>query len=236
MGFDLRPPDDHNPNGFFEDRDFLKLNDRILAAAGGDFIHPPSRERILAQEGRFRAEISELVRSRDSSNRVWGWKTTTTCLTLELFLAELSRPRLVVVIRNPLAVARSQLDFSRDELGLVDALELVGTFYSRVWETLKRDPQIPVVLVSYEDLLRNPGRVAGDLATFLELSPSSEQIRRAASLVASRRRLRWERAKLASRSWRSLQLARLRKAKRVFREDGASALAALVAERWRNGR
>lgn len=236
MGSDLRSADDHNPTGFFEDRDFLKLNDRILAAAGGDFIHPPSRERILAQEGRFRAEISELIRSRDGSNRVWGWKTTTTCLTLDLFLAELSRPRLVVVIRNPLAVARSQLEFSPNELGLLDALELVGTFYSRVWETQKRHPRVPIFLVSYEDLLRNPRSVAGDLASFLELSPSPEQIRWAASLVASRRRLRWERAKLASRSLRSRQFARLRRAKRVFREDGAGALAALVAERWRRGR
>jgi hypothetical protein len=233
MGPDLRPADRLNPLGYFEDREFLRLNRHILASAGGDFIHPPSTGDILAQRGAFEGEIAALVRSREESCPVWGWKTTTTCLTLELFLSHLPDPRLVMVLRNPLAVARSQLTFSPGELGLNESLRLVATYYMRALNVVGRHPEIPVCYVGYEELLAKPRAVTRALAGFLELPISEKGVRSASAIV----RGRWGRArvrrKLAVSSWRSLQASRLRLARETFAQRGARGLASLVVERVR---
>lgn len=239
MGWDLRPADIRNPWGYFEDREFLDLNRRILAEAGGNSVRPPRRRDILNQRDRFEDEIADIVRRRDLSSAAWGWKTTTTCLTLELFLPHLTQPRAVVILRNPLAVARSQVAFSSGQLQHLDALRLVASYITRLLETIERNPRIPVAYLSYEELVEKPQETAERLATFLELPISADQARWAGRLVRDRRQRSIARARLALGAWTSLQLARLRTAQRVLAEGGVRALADVLAKpfrkHWRRG-
>lgn len=234
LGSDLRPADRQNPFGYFEDRDFLRLNGRILEAAGGDFIHPPAHDDVLSQGRRFEDAISELVASRDAP--LWGWKTTTTCLTLELFLPHLSNPRLVMLLRDPLATARSQIAFVGGKLQLTESLHLVVTYYARVLDAVARHPEIPLFCLSYEDLLRDPIAATSRLAHFLQLSSPPDRLRSAAAIVTGRRRRATERAKLALASWRALQLARTRFARELVRHQGIVGLASHVRSRARDSR
>lgn len=231
FGSNLRPADSRNPFGYFEDRDFLDLNRRILAAAGGNSFQPPARDDILAQRRRFEDEIAELVASRDE--RLWGWKTTNTCLTLELFLPHLSNPRLILLTRDPLATARSQVSFTDGQLRLTESLRVVVTYYARLLDVVERHEEIPHFSLSYEELLREPVATASRLTHFLHLSLPPERLRSAASIVTGRRRRATERAKLGLVSWRSLQLARIRFARELVRQQGIVGLASHVRTRLR---
>jgi hypothetical protein len=128
MGDKMLPADANNRLGYFEDRAFLDLNRRMLAAAmpadkGG---HPdwgwtedvePSRvdARLL---GRFVEEADQLVAVRHSravsetdapgaTRDCWGWKDPRTTVFLDFWNDRLSDARYVFVYRSPWDVADS---------------------------------------------------------------------------------------------------------------------------------
>jgi len=82
-----------------EDLDFLDLNKRILAAAGGSWDVPPARKAILDTAGEFREEIAALVWERNGEFPIWGWKDPRTMLTAPLFHPHLEDPYYVCIFR-----------------------------------------------------------------------------------------------------------------------------------------
>lgn len=142
MGDNLLKPRPCNPKGFFEERSFVKLNDRILAAAGGSWDRPPALESILAQRGRFDAEIKDIVTTsvRKAKNRgfeFWGWKDPRTVLTIELFLPYLPNPHFAVCYRNPKDVAKS-LKARDPKMSLEFGIKLAKIYNERIREFLDR--------------------------------------------------------------------------------------------------
>lgn len=87
---------------FYENEDFVNLNDRILKAAGGDHKNPPSRQRILEQD--FSREIQEVISKHE--RKLWGWKDPRTTLTIELYMPYLKNPHFITCFRDPKKVAR----------------------------------------------------------------------------------------------------------------------------------
>lgn len=94
-----------NPRGHFEDRDFHRLHEDLLAAAGhtcfdaeGDLVPAPGSE--LARRAR------ELVAARRELP-LWGWKNPRACLVLDLWDALLPEAGYVFLVRHPLDVALS---------------------------------------------------------------------------------------------------------------------------------
>lgn len=92
----------------FESRDFAELNEEILAAAGGDWLHPPSAGRILEVREQFDSRALLLVSSAAESARLlnapaWGWKHPSTTLTLPIYwpaLCEVADPIIVYCQRR----------------------------------------------------------------------------------------------------------------------------------------
>lgn len=70
---------------FFEDRQFVKLNTRILRRAGGSWIYPPSEEAIKAVDAKD--EIIKKIARRKS--KFWGFKDPRTSLTAKKYLPHL---------------------------------------------------------------------------------------------------------------------------------------------------
>ena len=98
--------DENNPNGYWEDMSFLRLNRKILKAAGGDWRHVPPRNKILALK-EFTSDIKKLVQERQAMNKLWTWKDPRTTLTIELYEPFLKNVIYVPCFRNPIEVAKS---------------------------------------------------------------------------------------------------------------------------------
>jgi len=94
-----------------EDLDIMRLNDRILKAAGGTWDTPPRRSAILGVEQLFRDEIAYLVALRYKQARQaegkWGFKDPRVCLTYDLWRPSLVKPILLVMYRDVEQVAAS---------------------------------------------------------------------------------------------------------------------------------
>lgn len=106
MGSKFEPAPD-NPKGHWENWDFVNLNDRILAAAGGSWDNPPSRMHILGVEQQFSEEIKTLVGSFNAKGEDWGFKDPRTSLTVELYSKYLVNPHFIAIFRNPEDIAMS---------------------------------------------------------------------------------------------------------------------------------
>ena len=189
----IRQPDPENPTGYFEDKDFLSITDDIFEAAepGSDGFHPPCRKKILAVKQNFDNRISTLINHSlsNTKSQIWGWKTTGTCLTIELFLPHLVDPCFVIVLRNPLDIARSAIKYTKakpyKELNLLEGLEVANLHYRHIYAFFENHSNLPVCYVSFDDVVRNPVKELTALAKFLGLRTMRKQFREARNFVAS---------------------------------------------------
>ena len=104
---DLMGPAPDNPDGFFEHRGIVALNDELLSRANASWDSPP---RDFDWMSTTIADLRPLARgiiSELGAREPWGWKDPRTSLTLRFWRAEAADLRVVVALRNPLEVATS---------------------------------------------------------------------------------------------------------------------------------
>jgi hypothetical protein len=195
--------DKANPFGSFEDLDFARLHREIfeLASSGISYWNPPGEEKILGLKERVRDAIVEIVARKASGRAIWGWKHPRTILTLELFLPALTNPHFVAVFRNPLGIAHSSVEHTKNyQSGRVDflqALQLAHFYHGKMVKILQSHRRVPTVCTAFEDVVSDPIEEAKKLAVFLELELTERKISAIQSLVISRDRIEEEKRKLA---------------------------------------
>lgn len=172
--------DKSNPYGSFEDRDFRRLHREIFerARSGATYWDPPTREAILSLQGQLGPRIEALVGEKQKGKALWGWKENRGILTIDLFLPYLSNPHLVVIFRNPLATARSVVRHTErhENLDLLGALHLGNIYHEALGHLLTRYREVPQILIEYEDFVRQPREQARNLAQFLGVQPTDEEL------------------------------------------------------------
>jgi hypothetical protein len=130
---DLLPPAADNPEGFWESRSFLKVNEAILRTCGGHWDRPPQTDAPGWEDepalARFRSQARNLAR-RFRGREPWGWKDPRNCLTLPLWRSAIPEMKVLICVRNPLAVAESLR--ARNGKSRTDAFNLWLTYNQRV--------------------------------------------------------------------------------------------------------
>jgi hypothetical protein len=95
----------HNPQGFWEDREFRALDYEILWAAGGTGSDPgqkpPPHEGILAVRDQMAEKVKALIAKREEAHELWGWKRPHTSLTAPVYHPHLSDPHYIAIFRSP---------------------------------------------------------------------------------------------------------------------------------------
>lgn len=149
-----------NPKGHYELAALHGACLARLAAAGGDWAHPPDDAPTEAIDA-FRREFAAIVDSLDT-RRPWVIKEPRLCLLVREMLPLLTRPVFVHVVRDPLEIADSLA--ARDGLARDHALSLWERYTRAAFAGAKGWPR---VLVDYAELVADPLRVASRLLTEL---------------------------------------------------------------------
>lgn len=216
----LRGSTPKNPKGLFEDRDFLALIREIIIAADPELnkpdavvgLNPPTVEKVLSQKANFNGRIQQFINERDGAATcpVWGWKVITTNIAIELFLPYLTNPHFVVVFRNPLDIGKSLVEYTKknQKLTLIKALKLCNYYYQSIFNFLDSHPGLPVLFVTFADIVANPSKEAERMADFLNIEFAAKHAYRAEQFVIPRNKI-----ELAKRKMRVKQMAH----KRLFR-------------------
>jgi len=162
---ELTPPSRNNPTGFWEVTRLTDLNNRLLSSLGGSSLGPPVLAEGWAADPsleRMRGRAKRLFAAAHEADS-WVWKDPRNCVTLPFWRQVLDvRPVVVLVHRDPLAIARS-LDARQ---GLSTAMALAA------WERYLRSALanvrgLPVLVTPYSDLIEAPERWAEGVGAFL---------------------------------------------------------------------
>jgi hypothetical protein len=99
----LMPASDNNPDGYWENLQFVRLNERLLAASGGTWFAPPATLRPTPQ---IAAEAASLV-AQFAGREPWGWKDPRNAVTLPFWKSMLPSMKVLVCLRHPAQSASS---------------------------------------------------------------------------------------------------------------------------------
>src|SRR5205823_11299134 len=179
---ELMPAQADNPDGFWEHLGFVALNDELLNELGGAWDLPPKTDETFehARLDRLRMKAQLLI-ERFNSAGLWGWKDPRNSLALPFWQNLLPGVKTLIMVRNPLEVARSMME--RNGTSYSFGLRLWEIYNRRLIETASKQER----LVTYYDLFfENAEAELRRIAHFTGL-PDSE-VHKAAALVTKRRR------------------------------------------------
>ncbi len=158
-----------NPNGHFESRSLMHLDNALLSEMGRTWWYPPPAgeaydavaARITTSPARARRAFRRVHRSEP-----WVWKDPRAAVLVPFWRAALG-PRLVavVVFRNPLEVATS---LTRRHGTSVRFGVALWERYNRL--ALAHCAGMPVLVTAFEDLVADPAAWSTDVAGFLAAS------------------------------------------------------------------
>ncbi|WPJ97740.1 sulfotransferase [Coraliomargarita algicola] len=103
MGSDLVEKDSGNPNGYYEDTEFLNFHIRLIQKYHKSNWYAPSS--IMPNDEERQMALDLL--SKKGSHGVWGWKDPRSTLFLELWRDLCPDAKFLFVYRNPFSVIES---------------------------------------------------------------------------------------------------------------------------------
>jgi len=165
---------DDNVEGFWENEDFVDLNERLLDALEGGW-DLPFREEPGWEDGAALAPL------RDEARRLvdwfvdrepWGWKDPRNALLLPFWKSVIPDLRFVVCVRDPLEVAFSLNQRGRSSLRF--GLWLWEEYYRRI---LAHTSTLDRIVAHYTRCLDHPAPECNRLASFIGGSASEEAAR-----------------------------------------------------------
>jgi len=142
-----------------------------------------------SMNGELHTRLSYIKR-RNTERQVWGWKDPTAIVSMrELFFA-LRNPRLILVFRDMMASIDSEMRFDEHNSieprrTFTDLAEATTNWWASNMEFISRTT-FPTLLVSYERALQHPETFVNQLAAFLGLTPTQEQVQEAMTRINPR--------------------------------------------------
>lgn len=112
MGDDLMIDDidigqvQEQPCGYFEDREFMRINDMILQKAKGAWDRIPDWGFLLKKCREGNNTLDVLLEKRSRNYQYWGFKDPRTCLTISAYLGR-QNCKIIVIYRNQVDVVES---------------------------------------------------------------------------------------------------------------------------------
>jgi hypothetical protein len=175
-------PSPDNPEGYWEDMRFVKLNDRLMAQFGEYWSKPPS----FPAHWEFAPEVDSLLgeaetligRFRDHNR--WGWKDPRNSVTLPFWRRVIPDLKVVICVRNPLEVVNSLL--ARGDLTSTSLFRLWLTYYRQLLIAI---PPTHRIVTHYQSYFQEARAEVQRVAGWLDLRASNETVERACEHVSA---------------------------------------------------
>jgi hypothetical protein len=182
---ELMPPGPDNPDGYWENRRFVQINDGILEeiGVGWDWV-PSAPMNFHGRDGlsRLRGEAETLVQDF-LSREPWGWKDPRNCLTLPFWTDFFPDLKVVLCVRNPIEVALSLQ--RRNFFSFNHSLALWAAYNRRALEAVRPEN---CLVTHYDAYFCDPRKEGQRLFEFLHLPITEEALLEACGAISDRLR------------------------------------------------
>ena len=149
----LMPPAEDNEKGYWERHDVWPINHAVMQHSGGCWFCPPDVDPAAFDGDAFTQlkRQAKAVLSQLDTRRPWALKDPRMCMTFSFWRPLLEVPICVLVIRRPIAVARSLQ--KRNQIPLPVGLAI---WEKHVLQSLKDSAGLPRFIVDYDEVMRDP--------------------------------------------------------------------------------
>jgi hypothetical protein len=183
---EFMPPSPANPEGYWENRNFVKINERILAQFGGWWGELPS----FPAHWEFAPEVDSLFGEAEAlvgqfrDHQYWGWKDPRNSVTIPFWRRVIPDLRVVICVRSPSEVVHSL--FARNDLPAT----LTRTSLFRLWliyyrQLLSAIPPTHRIVTHYQSYFQDARAEAQRVSVWLGLQASDEIVDRACTHVSA---------------------------------------------------
>lgn len=178
-----------NPDGHYEDKQIIKINEEILMSAGGSWDAPPTCEKIKVAFNKRKEEIRRYLRSEGSkeSGAYFGVKEPRISLMLPMYVDMLGDVKIIYVVRDEEDVASSIK--KRNKIGLRYGVKLCRYYNKKIDSSLKKS-KFDHLVIDYEALKASPHKVIEDIVSFLGLEVSESRKSEVSDFVKGKEVLR----------------------------------------------
>ncbi|PVY79090.1 hypothetical protein C8D92_101296 [Tamilnaduibacter salinus] len=168
FGTNLIPPGDDNPLGFWEDRDFIGMNEELLGSVDAwQRVVLPTLGSSEQWQRKAKTFLARWLDNRSSGAAAVGLKDPRVSRTLEQWLPFLKRPQVLFVVRNPLSVAHSLN--RRDGMSVEYGLALWFVYNFEAFKALQ-DHCVAFQVVNYDLLMGGDTDQKEQIQNFLGLT------------------------------------------------------------------
>jgi tetratricopeptide (TPR) repeat protein len=129
-----------------------------------------------------RASLPDIIDRYNESYRIWGFKYPSFFEKGYDKLHLFRNPRLIIIFRDPLAIAMRNAISMKEELLL--SLDNTSTRISNLVE-FTETLRIPTLMASYEKALIDPSRLINSIINFSGVAPTADQVASATKVVVS---------------------------------------------------
>jgi len=211
MGKELLGANAYNVRGYFEDVDFLRLNEKMLSRMKTSWDNPP-RERIDAEKLKsFESEIEKLLSQKKG---LWGWKDPATVFFVEQYLPWTENPHFIYCFRNHYDIALSLQE--RNGFPLTKGLELADIYSRHMTEVIKKYTSYPRYFASFDELRADPAGQGKVISEFLGCEFDEKIRKEIEDYVLPDKEIGREKMRIFMSSGERRWLDRLRKIKKFF--------------------
>jgi len=162
MGDNLLRADRHNPDGYYEDMEFLKLNQYILQQHGGDWLRPPEVDTT------YEHLVEDTIQKKEGK---WGFKDPRTLITWPAY-RDVIDPKVVFVERSKEDILDSLQ--RRQQLDEEIYMNTINTYIEKQYQVADELEPENQLWVDYDELTTKPRRVVEHMARFVDERPVNE--------------------------------------------------------------
>jgi len=155
-------PAEDNPKGFWERKDVMDLNNKILHDHQATWDNPYKLKDIKINNTLYSKDIKKIIHKLEP-HRPWFIKDPRFCLTYNSWANELEHNVNIVVLRNPLAISISL--FNRNKINYLSGLALWDFYTDCLIKNLDRKKTI---FCFYDDFLQDPYKTSENLFNSLK--------------------------------------------------------------------
>jgi O-antigen biosynthesis protein len=173
---DLRPAAGDNPDGFWENINFIGINEKILSKLGASWDYPPILESGWETSSMFdecRQEAVSLINFM-SSHPFWGWKDPRTSLTLPFWMELIPDLKMIICLRNPTEVAHSLAH--RNNFSYKFSMDLWRDYNQALFSGITPENQL---ISHYESYFLEPQDELRRLVDFIGITSDDHSIKKA---------------------------------------------------------
>jgi hypothetical protein len=173
---DIIVPGCDNPEGFWENIKFIKINDEILSFFGGGWDFPPLLKRGWEKTDEviyLRLQAQEII-GEFHDVPIWGWKDPRNSITIPFWQNLIPDLKVIICLRNPLEVAAS-LE-RRGSATLNFSLNLWRIYNQSILDSV---PSKKVLITHYNSFFINPVSELQRILDFIGITQETKVIQQA---------------------------------------------------------